>query len=216
MSKKYNTEETIKAILDVSTQLFVEKGYEKTTIQDIVNNLDGLSRGAIYHHFQSKEEIIDGVIKRLVPNTKYIDAISNRKDLNGLEKMQHLLLETLLNKEVGTSFGLTYSLFNNPKFFMLYMRNSSEVLSPQIEAYIIEGNQDGSLSVKFPKQIGEIVVLLLNTWFTLALFPNTVDTFWDKIQASKYVLDSIGLNILSDEIISRIKHEIKEKEGKHE
>lgn len=67
MAKKYNTEETIKLILDTATRLFTEKGYEKTTIQDIVNELDGLSRGAIYHHFASKEAIVDGVIKRLLP-----------------------------------------------------------------------------------------------------------------------------------------------------
>lgn len=99
MAKKYNTEETIKLILDTATRLFTEKGYEKTTIQDIVNELDGLSRGAIYHHFASKEAIVDGVIKRLLPEKKYIEAISNRQDLNGLEKIQHLFLETYLTKK---------------------------------------------------------------------------------------------------------------------
>lgn len=47
MSKKYNSDETIAHIIQVATALFIEKGYEKTTIQDIVANLDGLSRGVI-------------------------------------------------------------------------------------------------------------------------------------------------------------------------
>lgn len=216
MAKKYNTEETIKLILDTATRLFTEKGYEKTTIQDIVNELDGLSRGAIYHHFPSKEAIVDGVIKRLLPEKKYIEAISNRQDLNGLEKIQHLFLETLFNEEVGASFSLTYSLFNNPKFFMMYMMNCNEFIAPQIEVYLNEGNQDGSLNIQYPKQIGEIVVLLLSTWFIVSLYPNTVETFWEKLGASKYVLDGIGLPILSDDLIENIKKIMIEKEGAHE
>ena len=216
MSKRYSTEDTFRDILDVSTRLFIEKGYEKTTIQDIVNELDGLSRGAIYHHFRSKEEIIDAVIKRLVPSSEYIEAISKRQDLNGLEKIQHLLMETLINKDVRASFGMAFPLFNNPKFFIMRMINSNEVLSPQVELYIDEGNRDGSLDVKFPKQISEIIVLLLNTWFMVSLFPNTIDTFWDKVYAAKYVFDGIGVDVLSDEIIEKIISEIKKEEAENE
>ena len=52
MAKKYTAEQARSLILDVSTRLFVEKGYEKTSIQDIVRELDGLSKGAVYHHFE--------------------------------------------------------------------------------------------------------------------------------------------------------------------
>lgn len=216
MVKRYNTEATVQDILDTATRLFVEQGYEKTTIQDIVDALDGLSRGAIYHHFRSKEEIIDGVVKRLIPNSEYLDVISSRTDLNGLEKMQHLLLETLFNKEVGASFQLAYSLFDNPKFFMMYIINNNDILSPQIEQYINEGNNDGSLNVEYPKQISEIVVLLLGTWFIVALFPNTIDTFWDKLYASKYVFEGINLHLLDDKVMNKIINGMKEKEAENE
>lgn len=213
LTKRYDTEATVQDILDAATRLFVEKGYEKTTIQDIVNALDGLSRGAIYHHFRSKEAIIDGVVRRLIPDTAYLNDISNRTDLNGLEKMQHLLLETLFNKEVGASFQLAYSLFDNPKFFMMYIMNTNEVLAPQIERFINEGNNDKSLKIEYPKQVSEIIVLLLGTWFIVALFPNTIETFWDKLYATKYVLEGIKLNLLSDEIMEKIINGIKEAEN---
>jgi len=96
------------------------------------------------------------------------------------------------------------------------MINSNEVLSPQVELYIDEGNRDGSLDVKFPKQISEIIVLLLNTWFMVSLFPNTIDTFWDKVYAAKYVFDGIGVDVLSDEIIEKIISEIKKAESENE
>lgn len=216
MVKRYDTQATVQDILDAATRLFVEKGYEKTTIQDIVNELDGLSRGAIYHHFRSKEDVIDGVVRRLIPKAEYLDLIRERTDLTGLEKIQHLLLETLFNKEVGASFQLTYSLFDNPKFFMMYIMNNNDVLSPQIERYINEGNNDGSFNVKYPKQVSEIIVLLLGTWFIVALFPNTIETFWEKLYATKYMLEGIKLNVLSDEIMEKIINGVKEKEAENE
>ena len=61
MARNKYPEVTVERILDVSQRLFLEKGYDNTTIQDIVDELGGLSKGAIYHHFKSKEEIMDAV-----------------------------------------------------------------------------------------------------------------------------------------------------------
>ena len=54
MARNKFPEETERKILEVSFRLFQEKGYDHTTIQDIVNGL-GMSKGAVYHHFKSKE-----------------------------------------------------------------------------------------------------------------------------------------------------------------
>ena len=60
MARNKFPEETERKILEVSFRLFQEKGYDHTTIQDIVNGL-GMSKGAVYHHFKSKEEILDQI-----------------------------------------------------------------------------------------------------------------------------------------------------------
>ena len=52
MARNKHPEETVHLILDVAFRLFMEKGYEHTSIQDIINHLGGLSKGAIYHHFR--------------------------------------------------------------------------------------------------------------------------------------------------------------------
>nr|WP_144033120.1 TetR/AcrR family transcriptional regulator [Thermus oshimai] len=44
-------------ILQEAAQLFTEKGYEATSVQDLAEAL-GLSKAALYHHFRSKEEIL--------------------------------------------------------------------------------------------------------------------------------------------------------------
>ena len=59
MARNKHPEETVNRIVDVASRLFLEKGYNQTSIQDIVDHLGSLSKGAIYHHFKSKEEISD-------------------------------------------------------------------------------------------------------------------------------------------------------------
>ena len=49
MARNKYPEVTVERILDVSQRLFLEKGYDNTTIQDIVDELGGLSKGAIYY-----------------------------------------------------------------------------------------------------------------------------------------------------------------------
>lgn len=45
-------------VLDVAVQLFIERGYEATSVSDLAQRL-GLTKSALYHHFASKEELLD-------------------------------------------------------------------------------------------------------------------------------------------------------------
>ena len=56
MPRNKYPEQTVEKILDAAAALFAEKGYQSTTLQDIID-ATGLSKGAVYHHFRSKEEI---------------------------------------------------------------------------------------------------------------------------------------------------------------
>jgi AcrR family transcriptional regulator len=49
-------------ILKVALQLFMENGYKGTSYQDLIKKT-GLSKGAIYHHFKSKEDILTSVFE---------------------------------------------------------------------------------------------------------------------------------------------------------
>ena len=69
MSRNKYPEVTVEKILDAAERLFLERGFERTTIQDIVDELGGLTKGAVYHHFKSKEEILDAVSDRMFSET---------------------------------------------------------------------------------------------------------------------------------------------------
>jgi len=51
-------------ILDVAERLIRTRGYDSMGVQDIQDEL-GVSRGAIYHYFNSKEAILEAVVDRI-------------------------------------------------------------------------------------------------------------------------------------------------------
>ena len=50
-------------ILHTAEQLFCRKGYEQTSIQDILDQLHS-SKGSFYHHFISKEALLEGICRK--------------------------------------------------------------------------------------------------------------------------------------------------------
>ena len=51
-------------VLEAATHLFARLGYHKTTIQDIANHI-GMTTGAVFHHYNSKPEILEDVVEAL-------------------------------------------------------------------------------------------------------------------------------------------------------
>ncbi len=97
MARNKHPEETASLILDVAFRLFIEKGYECTSIQDIIDNLGGLSKGAIYHHFRSKEDILVAVTDRMTEESnKMLVEIRDRTDITGKEKLKAIFKESVL------------------------------------------------------------------------------------------------------------------------
>lgn len=53
---------TRRHLIEVSTQLFAERGYEGTSIEAVLEAA-GVSRGSLYHHFASKERLFEAVVE---------------------------------------------------------------------------------------------------------------------------------------------------------
>ena len=98
MARNKYPEETIELILDVAYRLFIEQGYEHTSIQSIIDRLGGLSKGAIYHHFKSKEDILTAVVDRITYESNKLLA----KFHNNPKLFSSLLNDTI--KEVAPNY----------------------------------------------------------------------------------------------------------------
>ena len=52
-------------VLDAALDLFIEQGFAQTRVEDIARRA-GISKGAVYLYFPSKEAIIEGLVRRAV------------------------------------------------------------------------------------------------------------------------------------------------------
>jgi AcrR family transcriptional regulator len=77
--------------LQTALELFYEKGYENTTIQDIIDHL-GVSKGAFYHYFKSKEDVIVAIARGYTDRAVNImKTIISRTDLSAVDKLNEIL-----------------------------------------------------------------------------------------------------------------------------
>ena len=61
--------DTKEAILNAALRLFARAGYEAVSVSDISGAL-GMSKGALYRHFQSKRDILDSILRRMRENDR--------------------------------------------------------------------------------------------------------------------------------------------------
>ena len=79
-------------IIDVSTELFREKGYHATSLDDIADRI-GFTKPAIYYYFKSKEDILFAIVDEIVDSgLERMEAVA-ATDLSPTEKMHDLLVE---------------------------------------------------------------------------------------------------------------------------
>src|SRR5574344_1080848 len=94
-----NADERRTEILDSATKLFAEKGYDSTSVTDIMNAV-GIAKGTLYYHFKSKEEILDGIVTRTKENlVNQAKSVIENKTLSTEQK----LIKTLISLKVQDS-----------------------------------------------------------------------------------------------------------------
>ena len=199
MARNKYPEETVKKILDVSHRLFREKGYDHTTIQDITDAL-GMSKGAVYHHFKSKEDILDKLTDRYYDEMGWFRGIRLDSSLTGLEKVRQVLLRLLSDPGKLDLDRLTSSTAMDPKLLTLTLRASVADSGPFLEALIREGIADGSIAVAQPKEFSEAFMILMNLW--VGVFSSTREDFMSKMHFLKDLTDHMGLPVLDDHLLS--------------
>lgn len=63
MPRNKYPEETVQKILDASLKLFLEKGYEETTVLDIISEMGGLTRGAFIIILNQRKKFLTLYVK---------------------------------------------------------------------------------------------------------------------------------------------------------
>ena len=207
MARNKHPEETVSRILDVSFRLFMEKGYEHTSIQNIIDNLGGLSKGAIYHHFKSKEDILVAVTDRITgESNRMLTRIRDSQGLNGKDKLKTIFKESIMRSVQIELFTVAPDFHNNPKLLFSLIHDTMEEVAPRyIQPIIEEGIADGSIRTEYPKQFAELVILVANIWMNPMIFDDSEEDAYHKFMLFDQMMKGFGLDIVDEEMMKRLK-----------
>lgn len=207
MPRNKYPEETVQKILDASFKLFLEKGYEETTVLDIISEMGGLTRGAFYHHFKSKEEVFDALCEKLFYESNPFERAKSHTELNGLEKLRFVLKTSFDETEHHQLSAASMQLLESPAFLKKLVESNHSLL-PMYQELIDEGIQDGSIQTEHSKLLAELFILLTNFWSIPTIYPMTAEEMWEKFLMVKEIMDKLGLPIIDNEIVALCKENL--------
>jgi Transcriptional regulator len=203
MPRKNNPKQTVENIISVSARLFTEQGYDKTSMQDIVDAL-GMSKGAIFHHFKSKEDIFNAVIDK---QSEYTEQIINKwiDEMQGLtakEKLMGILEKNMSDLQIHSLDNVLASQIENPYFVMANMQDCVNKSAPIFARIMREGKGDGSITTEFPDECAEVFFLLMNIWCDHVIFACDISRLSKRLKFLQQMMMKMGADIISDELIT--------------
>ncbi|MEW5871555.1 MAG: TetR/AcrR family transcriptional regulator [Chloroflexota bacterium] len=190
-------------ILDVAQRLIFTQGYEQTSIQHLLDEL-GISKGAFYHYFSSKQALLEALIERMVEEAQQvIDPILNDSNLPPLEKLE-VYFSTLARWKTAQKaylMALLYAWYSDDNL-VVRQKMQTRILAeftPMLTGVIQQGIQQGVFASPFPNQVGEVVLSLMQNLgdalarmlMTPEASQNTLQAFQDTLAAYTDALERV-------------------------
>lgn len=154
ISKEFNERKS--EILDASEKLFSAKGYDKCTVNDILEAV-GIAKGTFYYYFESKEDVLDAIIERFTDKiTKRAEKVLLNDKFTPEDKLLYVFLSMRIESDVDCSL---LEEFNKPENALMHQKSLNffvNKLSPILAEIVEEGIKQGVFKSEFPKEYMQI------------------------------------------------------------
>ncbi len=149
-------EERKREITDTAARMFIQKGYEKCSVNEIITEV-GIAKGTFYHYFKTKEEVLDAVIEKFTEKIrKKAKKIAEDFSLEPQDKLIGIFFSMNIEEEIGDKL---ISDMHKPENALMHQKSLSsaiEALTPVLVSVIEEGIRDKVFSCLYPKQYMQI------------------------------------------------------------
>jgi AcrR family transcriptional regulator len=153
-------------ILDAALKLVYSKGYDRMTIQDILDELK-ISKGAFYHYFDSKAEVLEALVERMVVQQIEPLLLSTVQDpnLTALEKLQRYFdtavrwktsEKTLMMELISVWYSDENALARQKMMVMMV-----EHVTPLFIQIINQGVREGTFTAPYPEYSSQVIINLV-------------------------------------------------------
>lgn len=190
-----------KEILDAAKELFLSKGYEETSITDIMERAGG-AKGMFYRFFQSKEEAMHVLGDQMFFDNNPFEAVRERSELTGLQKIRELLVLDRADEERESIYAQAVPILKDPYILAAAVEANRRVLTPLWLELIEEGQRDGSIQTEYAQELSELLPLI-NFWLMPSVFPADAAQIRHKCRFIAQVLKAMGLPIIEEAMYER-------------
>lgn len=153
-------------ILDAAENLFTTKGYNETSIIDIVEKVN-VAKGTFYYYFKSKEEILDEVLLRLInEDIERMKRVLNDRSLPPIQKLAMLILAQ--TPEPGNRKDRMTEEFHKPGNAEMHQKGTMlalKHLAPIMAEAVQEGVEQGIFSTGTPLEDMEMILAISSVMF---------------------------------------------------
>lgn len=186
------------ALLDTAMELFCERGYDSTSIHAVIEKV-GVSKGAFYHYFKSKGDILQAVVQQYIEKEIHIThEIAANNHLNAIEKVSELINTVLGHKTLNLKERqerLKISSFlqdeGNVKLQRKIVESKFQMLHAPYQVIIEQGINEGSFHPLYldeaVEQIMHLIVILNSSITKLVVAieerPHNIKIIKRKIEA---------------------------------
>ena len=158
-------------LVDCAEALFLTKGYENTTVADIIARA-GVSKGGFYHHFGSKEELLDALVERWTAATIAAGRdVLEDDSLDALTKLNRFLARSQQWKvqAVPQMRSIHAAIFHpvDEQLYQRVMRTAVTALGPVMTRVVEQGVREGVFDAPDPEIVGELLLSLGNARLTI-------------------------------------------------
>lgn len=153
----------INEILEVAEPLFYSKGYQQTTINDIVNILN-VAPGTIYYYFKSKDAILDTIIGKHVSRfAEHIQLIIDANGVCSIHKLQEIIRMLFISTRHSNGKLLFEFLHTDSTLHMLQRIEfqSKNMLFEPLTQIVQQGIEEGNFAPCNPSVLANIILALL-------------------------------------------------------
>ncbi|WP_141505123.1 TetR/AcrR family transcriptional regulator [Paenibacillus luteus] len=164
-------EERKNEIMDTAEALFHSKGYDKTTINDILKEI-GIAKGTFYYYFKSKEEVMDAIVVRIVDSgVLAAKAIAANTSLTVHEKFLYIMLAQKPPSN-STKSQLIEAMHdvNNAQMHQKSLSETVRKLTPILQEVTEQGIQENLFATPYPKEAIELLLVSAVTLFDEGIF----------------------------------------------
>ncbi len=146
-------------IIDTAFNLFVQNGYERTSVQQIIDTL-GISKGTFYHHFKSKDDLLDAVISDILEDVaSEINRIAN-SDKDAVTKLIEIY-GVFRGKEDALKLILA-ELYRdtNLKMRQKFLDQMLKITSPPLNKVLEQGKAEGAFDIVEVEGIARLLIIM--------------------------------------------------------